>query len=155
MGRCRKLIIMRNLHFSDNTAEPNKPDRIFKIKPLINYFNDKRNHIYFPYRELSLDESMVLWRGRVIFRQFVQNKRHKYRIKLYMLTEPNDTILKFAVYAGAFDDIGGKGHAINVVLHLMEEKLNIGHSLFMDNFYNSYDLIQKLLKEKKRLVPAY
>lgn len=111
MSRDRYLLIMRNLHFSDNTAESNIPDRLFKIRPLINYFNDKVNHIYYPGKELSLDESMVLRRGRVVFRQFVQNKRHKYGIKLYMLTEPNGIILKFAVYVGAFDDMSGKGHA--------------------------------------------
>lgn len=90
---------------------------------------------------------MILWRGRLLFKQFIQNKRHKYGIKLYMLIEPNGIILKFAVYTGATDDLGGKGHAENVVLHLMEEKLNTGHSIFMDNFYNSYDLAQKLLEK--------
>ncbi|XP_029340984.1 piggyBac transposable element-derived protein 4-like [Acyrthosiphon pisum] len=105
------------------------------------------SNVYYPGKELSLDESMILWQGRLLFRQFIQNKRHKYGIKLYMLTEPNGIILKFAVYTGATDDLGGKGHAANVVLHLMEEKLNTGHSIFMDNFYNSYDLAQKLLEK--------
>jgi len=147
MSRDRYLLIMRNLHFSDNSADSNDSDRLFKIRPLINYFNDKMSNVYYPGKELSLDESMILWRGRLLFRQFIQNKRHKYGIKLYMLTEPNGIILKFAVYTGATDDLGGKGHAANVVLHLMEEKLNTGHSIFMDNFYNSYDLAQKLLEK--------
>jgi len=103
-----------------------------------------------PGKELSLDESMVLWRKRLLFRQFVQKKRHKYGMKLYMLTEPNGIIIQFAVYyTGASNDLGGKGHAtINVVLHLMQEKLNTGHSIFTDNFYNSYYLAQKLLEKK-------
>jgi len=147
MGRDRYLLIMRNLHFSDISVDSNDSDRLFKIRPLIDYFNNKMNNVYYPGKELSLDESMVLWRGRLLFRQFIQNKRHKYGIKLYMLTEPNGIIIKFAVYTGASDDLGGKGHAANVVLHLMDEKLNTGHSIFMDNFYNSYDLAQKLLEK--------
>jgi hypothetical protein len=103
--------------------------------------------VYYSGKELSLNESMVLWRGRLLFRQFIQNKHHKYGIKLYMLTEPNGIIIKFAVYTGASGDLGGKGHSANVVLHLMEEKLNTGHSIFMDNFYNSYDFAQKLLEK--------
>jgi len=83
---------------------------------------------------------MVLWRRRLVFRQYIQNKLHKYGIKLYMLTEPAELVLKFAVYTGVFDDMGGKCHASKVVLHLMSEKLENGHSLYMDNFYNSFDL---------------
>jgi len=98
MGRNRYLIIMRILHSSNNTvALSNKPDRLFKIRPIINYFNDKMNTIYYPGKQLSLDESMVLWQGRLLYRQYIQNKRHKFGVKLYMLTEPNGLILKFAV----------------------------------------------------------
>lgn len=32
-------------------------------------------------------------------------------------------------------------------MHLMKDKLNVGHSLFMDNFFNSCALTEKLLKE--------
>lgn len=43
--------------------------------------------------------------------------------------------------------MGGKGHAANVVLHLMAEKLKNGHFLYMDNFYNSFDLANKLIQQ--------
>lgn len=121
-------------------------DRLYKVRPLIDYFNNKINSIYYPKKELSLDESMVLWREHLIFRQYIQNKRHKYGIKLYMLTEPAGLVLKFAVYTGVHDDIGGKGHAANVVLHLMDEKFKNGYSLYMDYFYNSFDLATKLIQ---------
>lgn len=61
MGLDRYLLIMRNLHFSSNSADSNDSDR------------------------------------RLLFKQFIQNKRHKYGIKLNMLTEPNGIIIKFAV----------------------------------------------------------
>jgi len=69
-----------------------------------------------------------------------------------MLTEPHGLILKFAVYVGVLDDLGGKGHAANVVLHLMSEKLNNSHGQYMDNFYNSFDLASKLKKKRFALV---
>lgn len=43
--------------------------------------------------------------------------------------------------------MGGKGHAAIVVFHLMDEKLKSGHSLYMDNFYNSFDLATKLIQQ--------
>jgi hypothetical protein len=74
-----------------------------------------------------------------------KKKRGGNSIKLYVLTEPDGTILKFAVYTGQLDDHGGKGHAANVVLSLMEDYLDVGHSVYMDNYYNSFDLAVKLL----------
>jgi len=63
----------------------------------------------------------------------------------------NGLVLKFAIYVGVLDDLGGKGHAANMVLHLMSEKLNNGHALYMDNFYNSFDLASKLIEKKNIL----
>lgn len=99
MSRDRFMIILRCLHFNKNPSsnEPMPADRLFKIRPLINYFNSKMNEVYYPDKNLSLDESMVLWRGRLVFRQYIKNKKHKYGVKLYLLTEPDGTILKFAV----------------------------------------------------------
>lgn len=42
--------------------------------------------------------------------------------------------------------MGRIDHAGNIVLHLMYNKLNNGHSLYMDNFYNSFDLATKLIQ---------
>lgn len=147
MSRDRYLLILRALHFSRNpgVGEPEPEDRLYKIRPVVSYFNKKMSDVYCPGKNLSLDESMVLWRGRLLFRQYIKNKRHKYGIKMYMLTEPNGFILKSAIYTGQLDTMGGKGHADKVVLHLMEERLNLGHSLFMDNYYNSVQLAKKLL----------
>lgn len=103
-------------------------------------------HIYYPQKELSLE---VLWRRRLLFRQYIKGKRHKYGIKLYTLTEHQGLILPFLVYAGSADpDVGGKGHTEKVVLKLMREKLDAGHAVYMGNFYNSYSLAAKLLAKK-------
>lgn len=111
---------MRYFHFAPNieTNDQNLPDdRLYKIRPLITYFNNKMNTIYYPKKELLFDEFIVLWRGHLQFRQYIQNKRHKYGIKLYMLTEPQSLIIKLSVYVGVLDDLGRKVHIANVVLH--------------------------------------
>lgn len=149
MSRDRFLLIMRCLHFAKNPTEgQTTDDRLYKVSPILNFFNQKMAEVYYPGKQLSLDESMVLWRGRLLFRQYIKNKQHKYGLKLYMLSEPNGIIVNIAVYTGVLDSKGGKGHAANVVLHLMEGKLNCGHSLFMDNFYNSCGLAETLLKKQ-------
>ncbi|XP_035230173.1 piggyBac transposable element-derived protein 4-like [Stegodyphus dumicola] len=57
-------------------------------------------------------------------------------------------VLKFMVYTGMLDDSGGKGHAQKVVMNLLEGMLDVGHSVFMDNYYNSYELA-KCLSDRK------
>ncbi|XP_045455117.1 piggyBac transposable element-derived protein 4-like [Melitaea cinxia] len=146
MSRIRFLLIMRYLHF---TSEMESEDPLFKIRSLIDYFNNKMVECYYPAAQLTLDESMVLWRGRLSFRQFIKNKRHKYGIKLYMLTEPDGLILKLRVYTGGKDlEVAGKGHAEKVVMDLLYKKINSGHEIYMDNFYNSFGLAKKLHDKK-------
>ncbi|KAJ8928303.1 hypothetical protein NQ314_019146 [Rhamnusium bicolor] len=120
-----------------------------KILPLVNFFNNKMKVVYYPNKELSIDESMVLWRGRLKFRQYIKGKRHKFGIKLYVLCEPNGLVLKLIVYAGSADSqLSGSQHTEKVVLSLLQEKLGVGHSVYMDNFYNSVKLARDLLGNK-------
>lgn len=58
-----------------------------------------KNAVY-PGQHLSIDESMILWRGRLAFRQYISNKRHKYGIKLYELTTHDGFVLNIIVYTG-------------------------------------------------------
>ncbi|MFP3018523.1 MAG: hypothetical protein ACEY3E_06585 [Candidatus Tisiphia sp.] len=43
--------------------------------------------------------------------------------------------------------LSGKGHASKVVKYLMKGKFHKGHSLFMDNNYNSFDFASELLRK--------
>ncbi|XP_046404158.1 piggyBac transposable element-derived protein 4-like [Ischnura elegans] len=142
---------MQALHFNENPGEndPEPSDRLYKIRPLLDFFEKRMREIDYPNRSLSLDESMLLWRGRLLFRQYVQGKRHKFGIKIYMLTEPSGLVHRLLIYAGAGDkDVGGKGHAGKVVHSLLTDFKNKGHAIYMDNFYNSVELSRQLLREK-------
>lgn len=148
MPRDRFQIILRALHFGRNPqpGDPVPTDPLYKIRPLFDIFHENMQNIYYPKRELSLDESLLLWRGRLYFRQYIPNKRHKYGIKIYLLTQTNGLVLKMHVYTGSQDpEIGGKGHAEKVVKKLLLDFTGVGHAVFMDNFYNSVPLVKDLL----------
>ncbi|CAG5006200.1 unnamed protein product [Parnassius apollo] len=142
MLRNRFQLILRCLHFVE---EGDDPARMKKCKMIINTFNETMDRIYYPGRNLSLDKSMVLFRGRLIFRRYIKGKRHKYGIKLYILLEPNGTIIRVHVFASTMDETFGRGHTEKIVEKFNQNNLDFGHAVFMDNFYNSYSLATKLL----------
>ena len=43
---------------------------------------------------------MMLRKGRLVIRQYVKNKRHKYGIKFYELCESDGIVLKVKIYSG-------------------------------------------------------
>nr|CAI5833433.1 unnamed protein product [Callosobruchus analis] len=57
---------------SEHDVENKRKDALQKIRLVILLFNNKMLTVYYPNKELSLDESMMLWRGRLAFRQYIK-----------------------------------------------------------------------------------
>jgi len=102
--------------------------------------------IYEASENLSLDESMVLFRSGLVFRQYIKNKRHKYGIKLYTLTKSCGLVHRIMIYSEQGQDMSNDfTHTEYVVVQLMEGLTDCGRSLYMDNYYNSVKLAHTLL----------
>lgn len=52
---------------------------------------------------------MLLWRGKLLFKQYIKNKKQKYGIKFYELCTPHGFVLNIEIY---------KGKNIEVNVHL-------------------------------------
>lgn len=63
----------------------------------------------------------------------------------FMFQLNHGTVLKLQVYAGKNDETSGQGHSSKIVFKLLEERLDCGHHVYMDNYYNSYGLAVKLI----------
>ena len=98
MSRCKFELIMRFLHFNDN-ATSDGSDRLHKIRPLIDLIS-KNFELYTPGEKVVIDESLVLFRGRTILRQYIPNKSHKYGFKFYKLCSVGGYTWRFIIYAG-------------------------------------------------------
>ena len=106
--------------------------------------------MYSPGQELCIDESMVPYRGRVVFRQFNKSKRHKYGIKLFKLCSKGGYTHKAKVYTGKeVERVGSIAEA--VVLELMDGYLDQGRDLCTDNWYTSLPLANSLLARSTNL----
>ncbi|KAJ1154739.1 hypothetical protein NDU88_007482, partial [Pleurodeles waltl] len=114
MSRNRYELLLRMLHFVDNAlALPRDhpdSDRLFKIRPVLDHLVDRFSEIYVPGKEISVDESLVLFKGRLVFRQYIPSKRARYGIKLYMLSESSTGyVYNFRVYTGRDSNIDPPG----------------------------------------------
>jgi len=145
MSRNRFELILRFFHFSDNEKAPND-DRIYKVRDLIYKLIDNFQKVLEPEEYLAVDETMVPFRGRLIFRQYIPGKAHKYGVKLFKLCGTN-----VQVYAGK-SQVDGKGLGCRVVLDLSQRYLNAGRTIITDNFYTSVPLAYELLKNNTHLV---
>jgi membrane-bound inhibitor of C-type lysozyme len=106
-----------------------------------------------PFSNLAIDESLLLWKGRLSFKQYIKSKRHRFGIKLYILCDcETDFILNFSIYTGGSDykdpleDRLGKSGII--VRNLIKPYFYQAYSLYNDNFYTSPSLAMYLHKKK-------
>lgn len=128
-----------------NCTSSDSNDPLHKVRPILTKVVENSQNIFYPNEELSLDESLLLFRGRLKFRVYLKNKKTRYGIKFYELCSSDGFVLKIEIYTGAEDATDQpKIHAL--VFRLLESYLNKGHHLYMDNFYNSYELSKSLLE---------
>jgi hypothetical protein len=91
---------MKFLHCSDNTNKVNYegPAKLYKIFPVLSHLNYK---FHLPGQNISVDESLTLWKGRLSFKQYMPLKAAKFGIKTYELCEANSGYLwSLVVYTG-------------------------------------------------------
>ena len=178
MDRDRYILILKFWHIADNdTAVPRgQPgyDSLHKIRPLLQHLNEKFQAVYTPSQNIAIDESLVLWKGRLVFRQYIPMKRARFGIKHFMLCENTGYTYRFDVYTGAQDEYALLHNQIplpdsaahlpkpgKVIVSLLTGLMDKGYSLSIDNWYSSIPLYTYLHQRgtnvcgtiKKNMVP--
>ncbi|KAI2661017.1 PiggyBac transposable element-derived protein 4 [Labeo rohita] len=101
----RFQVLLRALHFANN-ATANLRDPLNKIRNVFTSLMAAFGQMFVPYRVLCIDESLLLWKGRLRFRQYIPSKRKRFGIKLFMLGDGlTGYVLNVIVYTGSSTDI--------------------------------------------------
>ena len=104
MSRNRFQLLLKFLHFNDNSdkPEPNDPsaDKLFKLRPLLDHLFEKFQEVYVPASNISIDESLLLWKGRLSFKQYTPLKRARFGVKSFILCEDSGYTFSFKIYTG-------------------------------------------------------
>ena len=137
MRRDRFVQLLRYLHFADNN-NPNANDSLWKIRNIFDNLNTKFGNLFTPFQKLVIDESLILFKGRLRFKQYIPSKRHRFGIKLFVICDcETGILLKVLVYTASDVDIPHDplGMSAAIIRELMRPYLNKGHLLYTDNWY--------------------
>lgn len=148
MSRNRFDDLMKYLHFCEN-SKIDKNDKFAKIRPVMSMLNERWLQ-YFPGDAyLSVDESMVPYFGRYGAKQHIHGKPIRFGYKIWILA----TRLGYAVQGEPYQGKGTGstnpeiGVGGSVVLDLIAElPQDRKYSLFFDNFFTSFRLLEELKK---------
>ena len=153
MPRDRFKDILRFFHIQNN-ATADITDRIYKIRPLVNILNNNFEKLKTPGETVAIDESMVPFRGRLVFKQYLPGKSSKYGVKIFKLCDSSGYTFKSIVYEGKMKNPGLSDERVSntVVKNLMHSYLNTGRTLVADNYYNNMRIAEDLLNQNTHLV---
>ncbi|XP_061079005.1 piggyBac transposable element-derived protein 4-like [Conger conger] len=162
MSRDRFEAIFWSLHLSDVTEDEENEkkrgtpqfDKLFKIKPLYGEIVNTCNSLFQPNKDISVDERMVASKARIGFRQYMKDKPTKCGYKLFVLADSKTGYTcNFFVYQGKDESKvkqrgpkeDGLSLSVTSVMDLMRfDLLGKGYHLYVDNFYTSPVLFNKL-----------
>ena len=147
MTRERFELLWGMIHFSDHQVN-DESSRLHKIEPLITHLLTRYQAMYEPGENIVLDESMVPFRGRLLFRQYLPGKAHKYGIKLSKLCTIDAFTWNIKVYCGANAAENGLSSTETLTVTMCDGLLGTGRTLFADNYYSSVPLAEHLLSKR-------
>ena len=161
MSRDLYCLVRRFLHVNDSQKEKKRGEDGFdpwhKVRPFLDSCNKLFKAHYTPQQTLSYDESLVAMKNRIVYLQYMPDKRHaRFGIKKFELCEASSGYMyhvdlyssKDFFATGAKEGLGHK-----VIMNAMKESgvLNKGYHLITDNFYTKIPLATALLDQKTYL----
>ncbi|KAG8232299.1 hypothetical protein J437_LFUL011240, partial [Ladona fulva] len=125
------------LHFCHNEEYDPKMHpipKLNKIWPVYQKLEEKCKMLYTPERDITIDESLLLYKGRLGWKQFIPQKRPRFGIKTFNLSESRSGYVWFTIIytvkGTLFDDESkDKPMSSQVVMTLMKPLLDKGYCL--------------------------
>lgn len=150
--RFKKLL--ENLHLNNNSLSLPRGDlnhdKLHKLRPLIDNLNSNIFKHYDHSSFLSVDESMIPFKGRSNMKQYMPQKPVKRGYKVWCLADAlTGYVLNYEIYTGKTIVQQNLKHTLSerVVLQLSSCIKNMGCLLAFDNFFTTKRLMTTLLKD--------
>jgi len=112
--------------------------------------NNKFCELYNPTEHLVVEEVIMLYKGRIVFRQYSPKKNKRFGIKIYNLCDSLGCTYDMSMYLGK-----QRQHATaqitamhGTVLQVIPRVEGMGHKIVMDNYFTSPALFGDLFQRK-------
>ena len=146
MSRNRFEKLKRFLHINNNDnmkpREDPSHDKLFKIRPFIDYIKKKFQNI--EHEEYnSVDEILIPFKGHSALKQYIKSKPHKWGIKLFARAGSSGIIYDFEVYVGkgTLNKKSELGISGDIVIRLAETvPKDRNFKIITDNWFSSLKL---------------
>ena len=131
-----------------HTGQPETESKA-NIEPFVDSLCKRFNKVFSPFRQLSIDEMVVGYKGRWQYKQFNASKPEKYHIKSFGLVDSTcGYVLQILTYFGANtsyhpDCDPDSGMAIRIFDTLLKD-LGTGYHIYADRWYTTRALVDHL-----------
>jgi len=130
-----------------NNQNSNRDDKLYKVRPLIHSLSLVYQKYYILNKEISIDEKMIKYTGRVSFLQYVQNKPTRLGFKVFVLSDAlSGYVFNWHFYTGAGSQ-RTNNLARNIVIELVQGLEFKFHRVYFDSYYSSIELAQELAQK--------
>ena len=150
LSRDRFLLLLKFLHLADNTKQVARGqpgyDKLFKLRPFMDPLIHSFKEMFIPQQQLSIDEAMISYKGRLSFLQYLPKKPKKWGMKAWALADSKlGYIYNWKLYCGKEEEQGREPLGERVVVEMLSGLENKGYHVYFDNFYTSPTLCKRLL----------
>lgn len=146
-ARHRFLALLSNLRVSED--ESDEEDQLSKLRVMIQTLTQAIQQHHYPGGELTVDEAMILFKGRSSMRQHIAKKASPTGFKVWMLVDvESNYVYSFDIYTGKNKNKREESATAAVVLKLIAPLHDhCWHRIGMDGFFTSVQLFEKLLSK--------
>ena len=150
LSRDHFLLLLKFLHLADNTKQVARGqpgyDKLFKLRPFMDPVIRSFKEMFIPQQQLSIDEAMISYKGRLSFLQYLPKKPKKWGMKAWALADSKlGYIYNWKLYCGKEEEQGREPLGERVVVEMLSGLENKGYHVYFDNFYTSPTLCKRLL----------
>lgn len=144
-------LILRFFHTSDSDLEPKKGtdryDPTYKFKQILEFLNTTWSREYQLHRDISIDESIVGFKGRHVLVNYIRiKKHHQWGPKEYNLADTSGYVHQTIFHVKGMG-VSEFGQPYDVCDSLLKPHYHKNHRLYVDNYYTSIPLCDKMLKK--------
>ncbi|XP_068723649.1 piggyBac transposable element-derived protein 4-like [Montipora capricornis] len=146
MPKHRFFTVSKYIHLSNPNNE-DASDLLCKVRPLVTLLERKFAEAFVLGKNISVDEGLVKFNGRLSFKQYMPMRPNKFGIKVWLLADSDCYYIpRFQVYLGKNRTNSElfKGLGYYVVWTLGEPYLDANRHFYFENFFTSVDLVKSL-----------